>query len=102
MNHRSSPTFSADAQVVQEHDDHAKVNDDDVAVGFFQDLCRGVQQLQQGTQPQKARRRDDQRSDQPNDDGAGHSALEQVFVLCAVGARRNDGKAVADADAKAD
>ena len=89
------------AQVIHKHDHNAKVDHDDVAVGFFQDLCRGVQQLQQGTQPQKARRRDDQRCDQPNDDGAGHSALEQVFVLCAVGARRNDGKAVADTDAKA-
>ncbi len=73
MNHRSSPTFSAELssrntsgikllpmarsrpahRLYREHDDHAKVNDDDVAVGFFQDLCRGIQQLQQGTQAEK-------------------------------------------------
>ena len=90
------------AQVVQEHDDHAKINDDDVAVGFFQNFCRGIQQLQQGMQAEKACRCNDQRGDQANDDRPHHRALEQVFVLRAVGARCNDGKAIADTNAKAD
>ena len=57
--------------------------------------------MQQRTQAEKSRRSDDQRRRQTDDDGTGHGAFEQVFVLRTVGARRHDGKAVADADAKA-
>ena len=121
MNHRSSTTFSAElmqqehqrhhtvadgpqqarAQVVSEHDDDAQINDDDVAVGIFQNFGGGVQQLQQGPQAEKARRGDGQRRHQSDDQRPGHRALEQVLVLSAVGARCHDGKAVADAEAEA-
>ena len=91
----------ARAQVVSEHDDDAQINDDDVAVGIFQDFGGGVQQLQQGPQAEKARRGDGQRRHQSDDQRPGHRALEQVLVLSAVGARCHDGKAVADAKAEA-
>ena len=53
-------------------------------------------------QAEKPCRCNDQRGDQANDDRPHHRALEQVFVLRTVGARCNDGKAIADTDAKAD
>ena len=90
------------AQVIHKHDHNAKVDHDDVAVGIFQNFCRGIQQLQQGMQAEKACRCNDQRGDQANDDRPHHRALEQVFVLRAVGARCNNGKAIADTDTKAD
>ena len=90
------------AQVIHKHDHNAKVDHDDVVVGIFQNFCRGIQQLQQGMQAEKACRCNDQRGDQANDDRPHHRALEQVFVLRAVGARCNDGKAIADTNAKAD
>ena len=90
------------AQVIHKHDHNAKVDHDDVAVGIFQNFRRGIQQLQQGMQAEKACRCNDQRRDQTNDDRPHHRALEQVFVLRAVGARCNNGKAIADTDTKAD
>ena len=121
MNHRSSTTFSAELssrntsgitllpmarsrpahRLYSEHDDDAQINDDDVAVGIFQNFGGGVQQLQQGPQAEKARRGDGQRRHQSDDQRPGHRALEQVLVLSAVGARCHDGKAVADAKAEA-
>ena len=90
------------AQVVCKHDHDAVINDDDVAVGVFQNLRRGVQQHQQRAQPHRARQRDAEGGDQADDERARHGLLEQIVVLCPVGARCNDGKAIADTDAKAD
>ena len=60
-----------------------------------------IQQLQQRVQAHKACQRDAEGGQKSDDERARHGLLEQVLVLGPVGARCNDGKAVADADAKA-
>jgi len=53
-------------------------------------------------QAHRARQRDDRRRDESDDDGACNGLLELLVVSGPVGARCDDGKAVADADAEAD
>ena len=89
-------------EVVRKHDQHAHVNDEDIAVGLFQDLRRGVQQHQQRVQAHKACQRDAEGGQKSDDERARHGLLEQVLVLGPVGARCNDGKAVANTNAESD
>ena len=90
------------AEVVGEHDHHILRDGPDVAVGFLDDLGRGVQRFQQRVEEEQPRRRDDGRRRQPDDDGAGHRLFDLGGILGAVGAGGDDGQAVADADAEAD
>ena len=85
-------------EVVSEHDEDAVVDDDDIAVGVLKDLDRGVQQLQQRVQAQRAGQRDDRRRDESDDDGACNGLLELLVVSGPVGARCDDGKTVAAVD----
>ena len=89
------------AEVVGKHDEDAVVDDDDVPVGVFEDLRRSVQQHQQRAQTHRTGQRDAERGNEADDKGACHRLLEQIVILRPVGARCDDGKAVADAEAKA-
>ena len=89
------------AQVIGEHDYHILGDGLDVAVGFVDDLGRGVQHFQQRVEEQQAHHRDDGRRRQPDDHRAGHRLFDFRCVLRTVGPGRDDGKAVADAQAKA-
>ena len=53
-------------------------------------------------QARRTRQRDDRRRDDADDDGTRHGLFELVLVSGPVGARCDDGEAVADTDTKSD
>jgi hypothetical protein len=53
-------------------------------------------------QARRARQRDDRRRDDADDDGTRHGLFELVLVSGPVGARCDDGEAIADTDTKSD
>ena len=53
-------------------------------------------------QARRARQRDDRRRDDADDDGTRHGLFELVLVSGPVGARCDDGEAVADTDTESD